>query len=294
MNWAQARLILLLTYTLVNGLLAYLLWAPGVPKGNAMEQLAPHQVEAVRARLRDQGIRLLAEVPTSRPSVPLLRLSPPSPQVRGELMALLSRMAAADGKEMGPGGTGEVTEESTGVIRWRPVPPLPLSGSVVRPAQLRRAGEQLLTRAGVAGLGVVTWSRAYSLEPGRTALEFVPTYKGLPLFTGFVRLVLNEDRWEEILAYLPAVVEERGAPKAVLAAPEALLRWAGRVHSGTNSAGPEGQSSVGNAVTQMELGYYASHPDQARAWDTVPTWRIVVESGAFYYVNGYTGELEQP
>jgi regulatory protein YycI of two-component signal transduction system YycFG len=45
-------------------------------------------------------------------------------------------------------------------------------------------------------------------------------------------------------------------------------------------------------ITKIQQAYYSKFYDAER-WQAAPVWAVYTEDGNIYYVNGYTGELEQ-
>ena len=54
----------------------------------------------------------------------------------------------------------------------------------------------------------------------------------------------------------------------------------------------ERQSQDKMAITHIEQGFYSRAYD-ADKWQMAPVWKIQLDGQDLYYVNAYTGELEQ-
>jgi hypothetical protein len=45
-------------------------------------------------------------------------------------------------------------------------------------------------------------------------------------------------------------------------------------------------------ITSITLGYFSGEID-AEKWEISPVWRIVMQNEQVYYINAFTGNLEQ-
>lgn len=289
MDWQRARGLLLLTFTLVNAILAYALWQPLSSQPVANLGLGTFQLREVQAQLAGQGFYLEATLPRAGRVIPFLRVSPPAPTTTQELFALFEELARA-----GPGGGQEaswplppVVTRGDGTVVFQPERPWGPAVRVESQSALRQAADEFVRRSGVAGAVELRLARVYYTAPGRGVVEYVPVYQGVPIFAGSLRVVIGARGVEEASAFFPRPEGFRGEPKGVLDPTEALLRLAGHLKVGT-------QTEDGVSFTGVELGYFAQPQFSASAWDTYATWRILTGSGDVYYVNAFTGEVEAP
>lgn len=308
MNWPRARLWLIISFLVLDLVLAWALLS-----GTVLP--APWRSPPTRAlssQLARYGLELQATLPATPASLALQRLErvpPPEwllPQLYPDGAPVPQASQGASGTELVYRGDGIVTVVEPGgrvVVYYVGIVPYPAgppaaSGSIVAPDQ-KTQHEQRLTAAlqaaeawidewggppqrgaearatvdAATGYGTVTWR--YSID-------------GLPLYGSNMRLILapsadNESfrigqwdrRWLRLLG--PA-----GDPRPPVPAQTALLRLAGHLES---------IDDPGGIITAVTLGYYTGEY-RADAWEVPPVWRLDLADGRFFYVNALTGQLE--
>lgn len=278
MDWARARLILLVAFTAVNLSLAYLLWGESA-RGLIVDQ-GSSRVE--RDQLR---VNLLQRGADLDPSVVL----PPLPQPMRFLRVV--HQPATLPTDLVLNGAGLSVDSQSGLIGFLPG----AKGAAARELKLEnrasvtqfaqeygRSINLLPPEAQVTGI--------YPLDSGFLRVEFSPVFNGLPVFAGFVWIDLSTRGVETVTRFwvIPEGLKE-GTAKAVRPAQEALLRVADELQA--NKA-PE------RRVVEVRLGYYAvpatvgSPTSLVRAWDTVPVWQVRMADGRRYHVNAFNGQLE--
>jgi len=60
----------------------------------------------------------------------------------------------------------------------------------------------------------------------------------------------------------------------------------------TNLVKELGPSDEPRQIIQVNLGYFSGEYD-AEKWEMPPVWRVVLDDEQYYYVNAFTGNLEQ-
>lgn len=283
MDWPRARAILIAAFAVVNLILAYSLWGP---KGelDPGEPTARSQLVQLRTRLDERGIILPSAVtlPTTPAPMRFLRVefranpTNPAPWDEPSEGAAVSRL-----RSRYDASTQETVLEPAGGEGTGPVD---LSDRLL----LRQTAEDFLRAHGLLP-DHVQLSGIFLRENG-AIVEFVPTYDGLPVFSGYLRVYLTAQGVERVVHHwVEPVGLKAGAPKAVRPAAEALLRLAGHLETG------DGQVRT---IVDVRLGYYSGPSvtvpgaEEISAWETVPVWRITLDNGQVYYVNAFNGELE--
>ncbi|MGB9814038.1 MAG: two-component system regulatory protein YycI [Thermovenabulum sp.] len=109
---------------------------------------------------------------------------------------------------------------------------------------------------------------------------YIQEYKNFPIFNSFIKVrilesgkIILEKNWLEIEGF-------KGKKREVILPVVALLKVAEL----------KGQDNP-IAVSSIKQGYYAK-PVNAEKWQIPPVWRIELEDGETFYINGYTGEAE--
>ncbi len=291
MHWARARLLLLLTFTLVNVALLDRAWRPGGPGAMSDMGLAAFELREVRSRLGQQGFNLTARVPTTGKVLPFLRLASPTPELQQRVVLRFLEMLAArePPRPDNTSETGEVFAAGNGLVVFRPDRPWGHDVRVENRTVVRELADDFLSQSQLAKVADLRWFRSVPLDQGgRQLVEYTLFYGGFPVYAGYLHVTVGPAGVEEAVAYLPAAGEFRGDPKSVISGTQALLRLAGHLSVGQSAA--EGKRRT---FTDLELGYYAPYPGKGTpAWEVVPVWRVNMDSQDIYYVNALTGELE--
>ncbi|HEY3365323.1 MAG TPA: hypothetical protein VGK74_09760 [Symbiobacteriaceae bacterium] len=285
MDWPKARAILLAAFTVVNLILAYSIWGPsGVFPGDVSEASPAQQLDKLRATLLDLQVTLpsTVAVPKTPAPMPFLKVeyrpTPDYVRLPGEFF------------QGTPGLKPEVDKESKELI-YRPG----ATGMAAREIkldnhrQVQEAVEEFMRNAVLMPQGATL--SGITVLPGtdRVVVEYLPTFGGFSVFSGYVRVEVSARGIETVRQFW---VEPRGyteaPPKAVRPAGEALLRLAGRLQ-----AAKRGHQTI----REIRLGYYArplvlTQADVVNGWDTVPVWRISLDTAEVYYINAFNGEWE--
>lgn len=293
MDWPRARTILIAAFTVVNLVLAYVIWGPVRSFFGQSDPPQKQMAEQVRATLLEQGLVLPATVTIPETPEPMRFLHVeyrPTPDLQAE--------AGEPMDEVSPGGN-----QQGWLAAMRPVVDAETKALVYHPRATGIAAQELsLGNRGEVQQLVETFLRETQILPEDAKLngiypradtqgltvEYVSMFEGYPVFSGYVRTEVSTrgieavtQLWVEPTGYTDA------PPKAVRPAGEALLRLAGRLTGNKR-----------RTVIELQLGYYASRtftmtqPDKVNGWDTVPVWRIRLDSGDVYYINAFNGEWE--
>lgn len=121
------------------------------------------------------------------------------------------------------------------------------------------------------------------VEPDSMILHYYQVLDNVPIYTGQLKVTVKLDYIVEIEIYWLEPLERSPAREMeVISATEAL----------TNLVKELGPSIEPRKVKQIDLGYFSGEFD-AEKWEIPPVWRIVLDEQQFYYVNAFTGNLEQ-
>lgn len=292
MDWPRARAILLVSFTVLNVVLILFLWVPGVGAWGALQPNSPEHMREVQARLKEVGAELRAPLPEAGSVVPLLRVSRTLAPV-ANLGPITGHPAwLSEGERTSAWQPGMITPrdghawmapqlEADGTADY----PLYALGQAGRPLDLNDESRtqttvaQVLTDIGLLPAGA-KYRRTYHTDRG-LAVEFTQMATAAPLFSGQVTAYVSSRGVEDVHYFWVSIDSARGERKNVIPPSQALLLVAGQLG---------GQTGQEHAVfTRIEMGYSGTHPADAQSWDVVPVWRIDLQSGASYYVDGFTG-----
>lgn len=295
MDWPRARAILLAAFTVVNLILAYSVWGPTAlvpyvaeaPEGQTMEQF--------RETLLNRKLILPVSVVLPRTPAPMrfLRVeAPPTPdlmkwsaEVSGRMTTLAGKGDTAAAESLRP-----QVDPKTRAVEFHPK----ANGPAARELRLDNRTdlvqkvEDYLRLMDLFPSGALLSTVTEKKEAGTATVEFVPYFKGYPVYSGYVRADVSPRGIEKISHFWVVPTGYTTAPAKQVRPPrEALLRLAGRLASGKP-----------RTVTDIQLGYFAGRTlspalsDDVHGWDTVPVWRITLDGGETYHINAFSGEWE--
>jgi len=106
---------------------------------------------------------------------------------------------------------------------------------------------------------------------------------GKPIFSGHFRVKLDGGTVNSVAIYWLKPVERIPEREMeVIPATDAL-------HNLVNNLGPGVEK---RKINKVELGYYTEEYE-AEKWEIPPVWRITLDEKEHYYINAFTGNLEQ-
>jgi len=306
LDWARAKRILIVAFLGVNLLLGYRLWTGPAAPGSSLYSVTPREVREVAAQLRERGVVLTAEIPRRARPLPLLTVSnPPVDPARVIAQFLGPEVDAVhqDGVWLGLTGREAVVVYPGGEVFYRRLPwPETGSGGALPPAGTgpgtggpagggQASGDRAPGADRAVELAREFWAQRGGLPagaeldyrapvgPGRYLVVFTGQAAGHRFFGSRAAAIVGPGGVEEAYGAFPVPHKPSGNARPILPATEALLRAAPLL------------VEKGAVVVAVEEGFYSPVYD-AREWEAVPVWRILLGSGSALYVNAYTGAVE--
>ena len=120
-------------------------------------------------------------------------------------------------------------------------------------------------------------------EAGSMILYYYQVLDNMPIFAGQLKVIIESDNIKAVEIYWLKLIE-RGPVREmeVISATEAL----------TNLVKGLGPNSEPRMINRIDLGYFSGEYD-AEKWEIPPVWRVVLDGQDCYYINAFTGNLEQ-
>ncbi|MCJ7806794.1 MAG: two-component system regulatory protein YycI, partial [Clostridia bacterium] len=114
-------------------------------------------------------------------------------------------------------------------------------------------------------------------------LYYYQVFDNMPIFAGQLKVIIESDNIKAVEIYWLKLIE-RGPVREmeVISATEAL----------TNLVKGLGPNSEPRMINRIDLGYFSGVYD-AEKWEIPPVWRVVLDGQDCYYINAFTGNLEQ-
>lgn len=116
----------------------------------------------------------------------------------------------------------------------------------------------------------------------RLILNYRQDYEGFPLYAGYLQFSYREGDDGEISLYRIEPLGFAEQQREVIPPSTALWRFLE-----TYTA----RDGLPTAIIDFSLGYYSEEYDAER-WEIAPVWRIRLRNGEIYYINAFTGYLE--
>ncbi len=118
--------------------------------------------------------------------------------------------------------------------------------------------------------------------PNRLTVHYYQNYHGTPLFAGYLKVTVEGERVTAIELYWLEPLESPLERKMeVIPVTEALLRLVEEL----------GPSPLPRRIVKAELGFF-SREYNAEKWEVPPVWRFLTDDQCEFFVNAFTGNLE--
>ncbi|RJX26741.1 MAG: hypothetical protein C4554_05430 [Dethiobacter sp.] len=115
-----------------------------------------------------------------------------------------------------------------------------------------------------------------------TIFNYRQEYEGFPLYAGYLQLLMKGKVPLMFSLYRLEPVGFAEQKREIIPPSTALLRFMEAYKGGKEKRG----------IVEFSLGFY-SHEYDAERWEIPPVWRIRLNNGEVYYINAFTGILEQ-
>jgi regulatory protein YycI of two-component signal transduction system YycFG len=285
MDWSKAKTYLILTFFLLDLLLAFQYYTVRNVDAGSVPSFA-EQVAEVKELLQNRHLVLDANVPRETPELGFLRVRYVQADPKQAASKFLQNPRPLDPPSAHPtwvqfqGDRGTFTFQGPGQFVYD-LAPMPLR---VPPADDLQMFDRLY-----ADIGQFVWNpfayvgdRVTRQGSGET-VEYVQMYENYPIFSAAIRVTVENQLAVRIQQSALEVLGEEGSKKAVLSAVGALRSLA---ESMDKSALPDHNKRI----REIKLGFY-SKPFLTDSWYLAPMWRITTDEDV-YYVNAMTGEVE--
>jgi hypothetical protein len=294
-DWPKARAILLAAFTVVNLILAYSIWGPASLPLGVFDSSNQQSARQLREKLLAGGLVLPASVtvPHNPPPMRFLHVEAlPTPDFNEWTAEIFGGTAVSGSRS--PIGLDDhlkpaIDPDTHATVLWpHATGPAAREVRLDNKEQVQKAADDYLRQIAFFPPGARFSGIVSKPDTDTVTVEYVPFYDELPVYSGYVKVEVSARGIESVSKFW---VVPRGytdaPPKAVRPAEEALLRLAGRFMQVKQST-----------ITDIQLGYYAgraltqSQSGDIHGWDTIPVWRITLDSGDVYYINAFNGEVE--
>jgi len=286
LQWKRAISILIVSFIVLNVVMVINLWLRERP--NDQFALSSSQKSQIIATLRQKGVMLEADIPNEGKPQALLEVGLPKVDEKKILQILQnffgkdskpSLNLTQDGKKY-TNGNEQLIITDNGFITY-----FNNNDRVIWPNLTREQAEQeaiaFMKATKSMPENAVLDRVTYDDDSKGYLLEYVSCYDGFFIQNSYATVLVSPmgiksyyQCWLEPLGYV-------GKKRSVLSPLTAIMR----VISERDMEEPI-------VITRIQQGYYSKLYDAER-WQVAPVWKIQLGNEDTYYVNAYTGEMEQ-
>lgn len=286
MNLGRAKSILIIAFIGLNVFLGYYLFWPDFGRFTQVA-ITAEEAQAVEALLDENNYTL--EVPLERAiqTSNFLSVAPGLEFQQSIRQRLIDRNASVfevDGSIYYTIENETAVFKPTGLTRisYDPGVFLVENLSQLEQRELKNSLMQFLEERALVPDGI-HFDYLEQSEPGQLTLYYYQVIDEMPVFSGQFKVVLQSDQIVEVEIYWLNPLDRVTARKMeVISIAEAL----------TNMVRVVGPCDDPCRIVRIDLGYYSGEYD-AEKWEIPPVWRIFLDNQQFYYINAFTGNLEQ-
>ncbi|MBS4021153.1 MAG: two-component system regulatory protein YycI [Dethiobacter sp.] len=278
MDLSRAKTILIVSFLLLNIFLGLRLYhSPQYVRVRG--GITGDEADLAREVLQNAGYEVSTVVPRQTPRLSLLHVSRPPVSGpfwsekfwgdKGEITAVLQEGTLTLRKG------GETVQISPGgmVVYLRP-------GAGEAAGEDGRVNADRFLRERNLLEDNLKFDLAIAAEDAAYLYRYLQTYRGFPLFSGYIDIRTSPEgiREARIYSILPIGFSEKEL--RVISAAAAV-----------NTLVKQPGAFIAKKIVDISLGYYSQHYDAER-WEIAPVWRFAASDGSVFYVNAFTGEAE--
>jgi|Deesub1362A_J573_1020465.scaffolds.fasta_scaffold05746_2 regulatory protein YycI of two-component signal transduction system YycFG len=285
MDWSRAKTILITAFAIVNMVLGVnlLVKTYGGFKTTIIPQEEINQAVSI---LESYGISVECDIPGKVPAMPFLTVGHQviDPQKAAQKFfntENLKQEKTEDGVSFFY-GKEQLIVMNNGIISYFNNEQEEKRYRNLTPQKAKEIAEEFMQNHG----GIpddAKFDRIFYYDQSNSFLvEYVQQYKNYFLASGYIDVLVTESGVKSYYSSWLKVKGYSGPSKKLISPIHALLKMVDVL---------EHQEGV-LTITGIDLGYYSRYYN-AESWQAVPVWRITTRQKECYYINGYTGELEQ-
>lgn len=282
MDWRKAAIILISSFIVLNIILAVNLWVNERPAEEFV--LTQDQQQEIEDQLSKKGIKLEAKIPEKGLPQAFLELGYKKADQQKILDNFLGKGAKPRTEQIQGGKSYTMDSRQliimdNGIITYFDKQDKAFPGLSRQQAETE-AVEFMESHGGLPQEAVLN-SITYDEKTGSYLIEYVRKYDGFFVANSYIDILVSPSGVKNYYQSWLNIYGYRGKKKAVISPFTAIMRMAS-----------EKKNTDSMVITGIEQGFYSKFYDADR-WQAAPVWKISLKSGDVYYVNAYTGELEQ-
>jgi regulatory protein YycI of two-component signal transduction system YycFG len=286
MNLGRAKLILIIAFFGLNLFLGYQLFWPDFGRLTRVA-VTTEELRIAEGMLNKSNYYLATSLDRSVQTIDFLAVSPSA-----EFQNLIRELYTAEEALVNeteeavlysvPGELAAVNSNGLIQIIYTPGVSLRAGFSELELREQRSAVESFLNERKLFPKNAV-FNLAEATEGGQIIFHYHQVLDDIPVYAGQLRIFVNAERVEAVEIYWLEPIERVPARETEVISPTEAL---------TNLVKELGPSIDPRQIIQVDLGYFSGEYD-AEKWEMPPVWRVVLDGDQYYYVNAFTGNLEQ-
>lgn len=287
MNLGRAKLVLIIAFVSLNLFLGYHLFWPDFGRLTRVA-ITAEEMRITERMLNENNYYLEAPLDRSVQTIDFITVSPAEDfqnKIRDRLAREDALFIEQNDSLMVYYGEGEnVYIYPTGLVKVSYEPGYIISDGLINLEQrdMRSKIEQFLENKALKPEGIA-FDYLERLESGQVIIYYYQIYNSIPIYSGYLKVVIDFNKIIEVEVFWLESLERSPVREIeVIAATVALANLVKEI----------GSSGEPRRIKQVDLGYF-SHEYDAEKWEIPPVWRIIIEGPQIYYINAFTGNLEQ-
>ena len=122
-------------------------------------------------------------------------------------------------------------------------------------------------------------------EEKAMSINFIQNYEEFPLYTGYLHFLIDGEALTKLHFYRLEPIGFAEQKREIIPPSTALLRF-------IETYDTDAEIREKTEIVEFSLGFYSQQYDAER-WEIPPVWRIRLDNDEIYYINAFTGILEQ-
>lgn len=286
MNLGRAKLILIIAFFGLNLFLGYQLFWPDFGRLTRVA-VTTEELRIAEGMLNKNNYFLAASLDRSVQTIDFLAVSPSAEfqQLIRELYITEDALVNETEEAVIFSLPGELAViNSSGLIQFIYSPGVSLRSGFaeLELREQRNTLEAFLNAEKIFPENAV-FNQVEATESGQNIFHYYQVLDEMPVYAGQLRIFVKAELVEAVEIYWLDPVERVPARETEVISPTEAL---------TNLVKELGPSIEPRQVVQVDLGYFSGEYD-AEKWEMPPVWRVVLDDNQYYYVNAFTGNLEQ-
>ena len=283
MDFKRALSILIIAFIVLNVFLVLNIWARERPVEDY--ELTLSQQQEIQSLLDEKGIEIQAEIPEKWQLQPFLEVGYKEVDEEKVIDDFFGQNASPkvelldNGKNYNYDNKQLIIMEN-GIITFFDKQNKKSDEQITKNQAIKMAQDFMQSHGGIPKDAEIN-SIVYDEKSNGYLVQYVRNYDGFFIANSYIDILTTPLGVKSYYQCWLKAYGYKGKKRAVISPLIAVLRVSEELK--------EHDSTV---ITDLKQGFYSRFYD-AKRWEAAPVWKVQLKSGDIYYINAYTGELEQ-